>query len=287
MSNNKTPPVMDMYNPYSFWIEYTHDVMEKNLKFLVESNKELLDSCLDLINDVIDMIRWIAPSESLPKDWRNKMLFRYLMYPVMTHILLPNSFFLNIAIILGAIPQAFYSLRTMLEAMVITLYADNMDKLKNATFFEKVKHKKVRSATLHKIRRPVQGILRKFLGDEEGDMYTEYIYSLYKELSTQIHPVATINIGRGKSRASGILNQIFMYTREHKAFPGYGILIPIEYDSKDLKMLQNLTTIVNRFRFVYALISYVWSIDKHVKNKDMITKHFEKLKNIRYSIIHN
>jgi hypothetical protein len=53
------------------------------------------------------------------------------MYPMIMHVAYPQANFLPIAVLLGALPQAFCTLRTILEALVIALYADSKEDLRD------------------------------------------------------------------------------------------------------------------------------------------------------------
>jgi len=68
------------------WINYSRDVMIKNLEFLTRNYRDVIDSCYDLLNDIIDIGMWITPSKTLSEEKRMNMLTKYLMYPMLIHV---------------------------------------------------------------------------------------------------------------------------------------------------------------------------------------------------------
>lgn len=57
----------------------------------------------------------------------------------------------------------------------------------------------------------------------------------------------------------------------------YGLVIPMEYDEKDLEDLEHLNDIIGHTRVAVTVITYVWSIDKDFVDREAFCKHFEKL----------
>jgi len=98
---------------------------------------------------------------------------------MVVHVAYPHFNLLPILVLLGAIPQAFYTLRTMLEAFAIALYADTKEDLRNMPWYVKVEHKSVRNASIFGIEDFLRKILAEVLDNEEGTEWTNYILDLY------------------------------------------------------------------------------------------------------------
>jgi len=194
------------------WLSYSRDIITKNLEFLAKNYREIIDACYELINDVIDIESWILPKRDLPKEERMEIYSKYLTYPMVIHIAYPNINLLPILVLLGAVPQAFYTLRTVLEAFALGLYADSKEDLKNMEWWEKVEHESVRNASIFGIKDSLRKILAKTLGDEEGNKWLEYILDLYQETSAWIHPVARIRLDREEELAASILRAVMITT---------------------------------------------------------------------------
>lgn len=259
------------------WISYSRDVMIKNMEFLLKSYRDVINSCYDLLNDVINIESWIMPSKNKSEGERMNMFTKYLMYPMLVHVVYPNLNFLYIAILLGAIPQAFYTLRTALEALVVALYADSKDELKGLEWFEKIEHKSVRNATVSGIKDHLLKILTRVFGDKEGEEWLNYILDLYQAISAWVHPVARIRFDKKEEIVAGILRAIMITTAERGIPPVYGIVIPMEYNSEDLDDLKHLNEIIKHTRLALTSIAYVWSIDKDITDKEALKKHLEEL----------
>lgn len=266
------------------WINYSRDVMIKNLEFLTRNYRDVIDSCYDLLNDIIDIGMWIMPSKTLSEEKRMNMLTKYLMYPMLIHVVYPNLNFLPIAVLLGALPQAFYTIRTALEAFVVTLYADNKEELRDLPWFEKVGHKSVRNVTVSGVKCSLYKILAKVFRDKESSEWVNYILDLYQAVSAWVHPVARIRIDKREELAAGIIRAVMITTAERGIPPVYGIVIPMEYTDEDLEDLKHLNDIINFTRLATSLIAYAWSIDKDVADGEALRKHFEKLLEMMKSV---
>ena len=260
------------------WINYSRDVMTKNMEFLLKNYRCVIDSCYALLNDVIDIEAWIVPGKS--KNERMNMFAKYLMYPMLIHVVCPNLNLLHIMILLGAIPQAFYTLRTVLEALAIALYSDSKDELRDLAWYEKVEHKSVRNATVRGVKDHLLKILTKVFGDRDGEERLGYILDLYQAISAWVHPVARIRFDKKEEITAGILEAIKRMMAKRGVPPSYGIDIPMEYTSEELDDLKHLNEIVKHARLAVALIAYAWSIDKDVTDRGALKERLEELSKI-------
>lgn len=134
----------DLIEALKPWLNYSRDVMMKNLELLVKKYENVIEECYKLINDVTDVEARISPREVISKEKRMEIYSKYLMYPMIFHVVYPNLNFLPILILLGAVPQAYYTLRTALEALVIALYADDKEDLRDMFWYEKIEHESER-----------------------------------------------------------------------------------------------------------------------------------------------
>ncbi len=263
-----------------FWVNYSKDVMIKNMEFLLNRYRNVIDSCYDLFNDVIDIESWIAPNKSMDESKRMGMVIKYLMYPMLIHVIYPNLNFLCIEIMLGAIPQAFYTLRTILEAFVIALYADTKEELKNLVSYEKVEHESVRNATVFGVKDHILKVLTKVFGDRECREWLKYILELYQAISAWVHPVARIKLDKEKEITAGVLRAIMITVAQRGVPPSYGLVIPMEYDEEDLDNLKHLNEIIKHTRLAITMIAYTWSINKNVADREALRKRFEELSKV-------
>jgi len=173
---------------HEFFLEHTSDVMNANLDFLLKNSKEPLNSCSKLLSDADNILRWLSPI----KDKLKFMLEYYLMYPMLTNIVYPNVQFVYVALLLGALPQAVYTLRTVLEAVGIALYADNKFELRNLHRNKKMEHESVRNASLLKVRDSLIKVFQETVDKEQAKKLVDYVCDVYRQLSAWIHPVANI-----------------------------------------------------------------------------------------------
>ncbi len=259
------------------WVGYVSDIMKQNLEFLVKNYKELLDESIRLLNDVIKMRLLIWPPEHLPQEVRSELLSRYLMYPMIIHVVYPQANFLPVAVLLGALPQAFYTLRTILEALVIALYADSKDDLTDKSWGEKIEHESVRRATVFAVKDSMQKYLIKALGKDEGEKWTKSIMSLYQAISAWVHPVARIKIDGKGYLSAGILKGAIVTLLEKGELPNYSLGIPAEYGDEDLGDLKYLGEAIKDTRRILAIVAYVWADDKEFINRKAIIEFIEKL----------
>ena len=259
------------------WLSYTGDVMAKNLEFLARNYREVIDTCYELINDVIDIESWISPKRGLPEEKHMEIYSKYLMYPMVVHVAYPNLNLLPILVLLGAVPQAFYTLRTVLEAFAIGLYADSKEDLRDKPWYVKAEHKSVRNASIFGIKDSLRKVLREVLSDEEGDGWINYILYLYQAISAWVHPIARIRLNREEELAAGILRAVMITTAERGVPPTYGLVLPMEYGEEDLDDLKHLNSIIGDTRVALAVIAYTWSADKDFTDREALRNHFERL----------
>jgi len=269
-----------------FWLDYSQDVMIKNMEFLLRNYRDVADSCNELINDLIDIWFWVIPSKGMDEGERKKMLERFLMYPMLLHVAFPNSYLLCPAILLGAISQAFYTLRTILEGIAIALYADSKDELKDLPWYKKVEHKSVRNATVHCVKDHLLKVLERAFSIKEGEELLNHILDLYQAISAWVHPVAKIRFDKGKEIAAGILKAVMITMAQHGAPPAYGVLVPMEYGSEDLDDLKCLNEAIEHTRLAVTVMVYAWSLDKELANREALKKYLDELsKPIRGQVI--
>jgi len=261
-----------------FFIKYTKEVMEKNLSFLLEKCSDVLDSCFELLNDIIDYSMLLLPRTS-SEEVKKAMLSKYMMYPMLYNVIYPNAQYACVAILQGAIPQAYYCLRTLIEAMAIAVYADTHPKLKDLNWDRKIEEKGVRNATLFGIKDSLRKMFTKVFGNKRGNEYLELLLHTYESLSAWIHPVAKIRIESeqsGEEYAAGLLKAIVLTWNKHGIPPSYGILIPMEYNNADVEDLRYLKENIEAVRLSLAILTYVWSIDKDV-DKEGVGKLLERI----------
>ena len=103
------------------------------------------------------------------------MLEYYLMYLMLTNIVFLNVRFVYVALLLGALPQAVYTLRTILEAVGIALYADSKFELRNLHWIKKIEHESVRNASLLKFRDSLIKVFQETVGKEQAKKLIDYV----------------------------------------------------------------------------------------------------------------
>ncbi|RLG02531.1 MAG: hypothetical protein DRN61_06330 [Thaumarchaeota archaeon] len=263
-------------NTYVFFLNWANNVMKANMEFISKKCKDVLDSCIQLLTDFINIQKWISPIESK----RDIMLNRYLMYPMTTNVAYPNLQFVIIAVLLGAIPQAIYTLRTILEGIGIALYADNKDEFKNLNVHQKLEHEKIISVRLTGVKESLIKIAQEITSQEEAEEWINYILDVYSQLSAWIHPIARAYRTRKPKREvfpAGLLRAIILTTGKYGIPPSYGLLIPMEYDEPDIEDLNYLKEMVELTKFSITLLVYIWSRDKNVLDKAAIEKFLETL----------
>ena len=259
-----------------FFLKYTSDVMNANLDFLLKNSKETLTSCSKLLSDTDNILRWLSPIENKLKF----MLDYYLIYPMLTNIVYPNVQFVYLALLLGALPQAVYTLRTVLEAVGIALYADNKFELRNLHRNKKMEHESVRNASLLKVRDSLIKVFQETVGKEQAKKLVDYVCDVYRQLSAWIHPVANIQrlTEHGKREfAAGLLRAITLTAEKYGAPPSYGVLIPMKYGKTDIEDLKYLREMIELTRSSIALLIYAWSKDKDITDKNAIEEFLNKL----------
>lgn len=257
-------------------IELSCNVMLRNVDFLLHNYVDVVDACYDLINDVIDMAYWLRPSRSLPREERTVIVHKYLMYPMLDLVVFPNAYFIRIALPLGALPQAFYSLRTILEAVAIALYADSKEELKDLAHVQKIEHKSVYHATVFGVKDSLKRVLVEVYGTRKAEEFIEIILSAYEYLSAYIHPVARVKLRteRGvKEHAAGLLRAIALTTTRRGIPPAYGLLIPLEYGPEDLEDLRYLRACIDYVRLSLAIIARAWIRGKPVEDEKAVKEH--------------
>ena len=114
------------------------------MEFLLKNYRDVLDSCFELLNDIIDIEGIILLTKEESQKSRQQIINRYLMYPMLLSVVYPNLQFTITGLLLGALPQVIYSLRIALEAFASALYADNDPELKYVDWHQKMEQKVVR-----------------------------------------------------------------------------------------------------------------------------------------------
>jgi len=271
----------DVKTPLRSWINYAKGTMEENMKFIIDKCKDVIDVKFGVANDVLDILSWISPQKDLPNEKRLEMFFKYLMYPMILHVAYPNINFLPVAILLGAVSYAFYSLRIALEALVVDLYANCNESLKDLPWRLKLERNSVVNATVFGVKDAIHNIFVSRVGSEEGDEWARFILGLYQQISAWIHPMAKIkevSTRRNEKVSSeaiavSILKTVALTFEKWNTPPAYELVIPMNYDEKDLETLGALNIITKYTKATLSVIAYVWSFDKDVSNRDAISKH--------------
>lgn len=257
-------------------IDHAAEVARKNLEFLLRRCWSVIDVSYTLIDDVVIIVRSIALNKDLPEDKREEVYTKYMMYPMLLHVAYPNVIFLPTLLLLGALPHAFYTLRTVLEAFAIALYADTKEELRDLPWWEKAEHKSVRNATLFGIKDFLEKALVNVFGDRDGREWLGYILDLYQAISAWVHPVARIRL-EGEELAAGLLRAIIIATARRGTPPSYGAVMPMEYTEKDIEDLKHLADIASHARLALAAIAYAWSVDKDFVDREALHQHLEKV----------
>ncbi|RLG91268.1 MAG: hypothetical protein DRO36_04585 [Candidatus Hecatellales archaeon] len=265
-------------NFYTFFLNQANNVMKANMDFMFKKCKDVLDSCIQLLSDFICIQKWTFPIESK----KDEMLDRYLMYPMMMHVVYPNLQFVIIAVLLGAIPQAIYSLRTALEAIGIALYVDNKDEFKSLDLHQKLERKKIIDVRLAGVKESLIKIAQEITSKEQAEEWVNYILDVYSQLSAWIHPIARAHRTRQREREvfpAGLLRAIILTAGKYGVPPSYGLLIPMEYDEVDIEDLNYFKELVELTEISITLLVYIWSRDKDISDKIAIEKFLETLCN--------
>ena len=263
-------------NSYVSFLNQISDVMKANLEFISKKCKYVLESCTQLLNDFNYIARCAFPIESK----KNEMLNRYLMYPMIINVAHSNLPFIITGVLLGAIPQAIYTLRTALEAIGIALYVDNKDEYKNLNIHQKMEHEKITSVRLPGVKESLIKIAQEITSKEQAEAWISYVLDVYSQLSAWIHPIARAFRTRKREREvfpAGLLRAIVLTTGKYGAPPSYGVHIPMEYDEVDIEDLNYFKELVELTKISITLLVYIWSRDKDVSDKDAIERYLETL----------
>ena len=240
--------------------------------------KDVIDSCFELLNDVIDIGRLIFPSEEKSDEFRQSITNRYLMYPMFINVIYPNLQFTITGLLLGALPQVIYSLRTALEAFALALYVDNDPELRGIDWSQKMERKDVKRFRFGKpYRKRLAVIFRKVMDEQQAERSVDSIFAIFRELSAWIHPIATVRriTERGEQElTAGLFTAILLTIAGRGAPPSYGVLIPSEYNEADLEDLRHLENLIERVRSAITLILYAWLGDKDFLKKEEVEKFF-------------
>ena len=248
------------------------------MEFLLKNYRDVLDSCFELLNDIIDIEGIILLTKEESHRSRQQIINRYLMYPMLLSVVYPNLQFTVTGLLLGALPQVIYSLRTALEAFALALYADNDPELRDMDWPQKMEQKVVRRFRLGKsYLKKLTVIFGQVMDEREAEIAVDNIIRIFKELSAWIHPIATIRrtTERGDEElTAGLFKAILLTTGEKGVLPSYGILIPLEYGLADLQDLRHLQNLIEHVRSAIALIMYAWVGDKDFLRKELVERFF-------------
>lgn len=265
-------------NPYEFYVKYPCDVIKANMEFLLKNYKDVINSCIELLNDIIDIGNIVLQIKEESEELRQSIINKYLMYPMLLNVIYPNLLFTVTGLLLGALPQVIFSLRLALEAFALALYADNDPKLKNMIWPQKMEQKEVRGFRLGRpYRKKLIAIFGQVMDEREAEEAVGDILGVFKGLSAWIHPIATIRrtTERGvEELTAGLFKAILLTTGEKGILPSYGILIPSKYGEADLEDLRHLQNLIEHVRSAIALMMYAWVNDKDFLRKGLVEKFF-------------
>lgn len=271
-----------MSNKESFerFLDYFKEIMNRNYDFLSEYCKNVDALCVELLDDVLFYMLCLEPKNK-SKDVRDDMFSKYLMYPMLTSVIFPAAQSLYILVLQGAIPQVYYTLRSILEAAAVAIYADTSPYLKDKTWVEKIEDQSIRDfrffRSLKNGKSPLRESLISAFG-EKGEEYVNFLLETYEFLSAWLHPVAKIraeNKNKMIELTAGLFKTIVSVWGQYLIPPSYGIGIPAEYSRRDLEALRCLKNNINDTRLALAVMMYAWSLDKNV-NKDCIKEILDK-----------
>jgi len=257
-------------------IKYANDTMLANANFLVEKQIGILNSSIDLLHDLEGLGECILPSKDLSEKEQNRMYEKYLMYPMLLHIVYPNMYFLPVLILLGALPHTFYSIRTSLEAVTIALYADEKDDLKEMKWLEKLRQDSIKYASFGNIKSSLDKIFNKVIDGNSAKKWCKYLEDLYQQVSSWIHTVARIKLDKGDTIITGLLKATTLKIFEYNVPPSFGLTLPTKYNEVDIENLYYLDEIIGHFRLAVAVMIYVWAYNKDVNNKKCVEEYFNK-----------
>ena len=251
------------------FIKMTADVMRSNAGFLAEKGRGVLEACLELWNDVMELVALFPGKKEGETD---ELLDKSLMFPALFGVVYPNVTYACAALLQGAVPQTYFCLRTALEAVAIAVYADEHEGLRDLDWYEKVEHRSVRSATLLGVKDSLRKVLADRFGEETASSYLELLDTTYRSLSAWIHPVATIKLGTGEGREeipAGLIKAITLTLARHGMPPSYGIMLPTDYTEKDLESLDKLRNDIVATRLSILFLTLAWAADKNLDEEKL------------------
>jgi len=215
---------------------------EENYKFLRERCPHLLKELKgfsDHLSDIFEKVtlgRRGAANESC--------LSRVLLL-----VALPQASFLWPCLLLGGIPNAYYTLRTILEAIGLAVYADIAEEYRSLSLNSKIEE--LRETSLLKITSALSPVLKKVYPEEVCEEIVESIREVYGELSSLVHPFAIAGLG-------GILKANLQALRGEGRLPPYGPRPPL-YEEGDLKDLKRLYDCLMKVKEIINYLIEAWS----------------------------
>ena len=202
--------------------DFIVEVIRDNEEFLREKAKKTFDEIIELINDAIDHMIFIAGRREGKEDYvENSMSF--FIY----HVLLPQSYAIYTDLLTGNLPVCFMELRLMLEMLTKCYLADL--KYPDETFFiEKIKLLEKENKSTSKSMKELEKRL-----DLENNIVT-----LWGKLSTEwIH-------------AKGIADKFVDQIIRAPGIPSWGLITPMNYTENDLENINEVYKRVSQYRIV-------------------------------------
>jgi hypothetical protein len=226
------------------YLESLCSAVNSNSGLVLERFKDLIRSCKEFEGIVLDLFfkYFVYYEECLGYSGRD-YFDRFLLPRVLLYLGHSFTGLVCVGILVGSLPAAYFALRQIFEAVLMTVYADTEPKLRGLSIKEKIE--KVARMRIGNIIDRVSGVNESWRGQ---------LREIYATLSSYLHPIT----GGGRGGVVGIAEGA---VEEHGGPPSYAVLGPTSYcmGEPDEAELKELEKNIGRVKDAVELLVDVWS----------------------------
>jgi len=215
------------------------DTARYNAKFLKENYPEVLEVCeefgLVALNEWF--VRYFLYSGLAEEEFGESVMVSFLL-----HTLAPQSTYLCVPILHGAVNSAYLTLRNFVEGVIDALYADVM--LRGRSFEERINA--LRGVSLCKLINRLKDVI----GEDTADKARR----VWDEASNRLHAVVS-------KKGDGIIPLAVKYIEKYGGPPTYqAIPLPSKYELEDVDLdeLKKLKECIILTKEVVEKVLKVW-----------------------------
>ncbi len=215
------------------------EISAKNAYFLKgnEQAEKSLREVVDLVNDIIDHMHALLKTLG-DRFSRGESAFA----ATMIHMVMPLSYGILYNLMIGNLPACYFHMRIILEGLTKSIIADI--RFPEYSFFEYKLEclENLLSETRLSFSKMCNLLLPKIINREN----TTTIIELWKDLSEKW------------AHAGGIVKKVVEKIVREESPPPWSIIIPVEYDDRDLSDLQELASYVKSIRRIIHILVETW-----------------------------